>query len=173
MTASPQPEASSDVVARRIQEVRRRRGWSAERLAEECAKVGAAQITAEVIGNIERGRRDQHGRRRRTVSVDELLVLAVALNVAPTHLLVPLDDEQPYQVTPTRVEPAGAVRDWIRGAWPLGGVDLRDFYSEVPEHEFLEPGRIHVAGQLGSYLDRRAKRLSPADEQHGPPEEYQ
>ena len=80
-------ETPSDVVARHVREARRQREWSGARLAEECAKLGFPQITAEVIGNIERGRRDEHGRRRRDVSVDELDAFARVLGVPPAELL--------------------------------------------------------------------------------------
>jgi transcriptional regulator with XRE-family HTH domain len=88
-------EKPSDVVARRVREVRKQRGWTAERLAAECARVGAPHLTASVIANIESGRRDQQGRRRRDVTVDELLHLAGALDVDLSHLL-PSEVGKPY-----------------------------------------------------------------------------
>ncbi len=75
------------MVARNVRAARKRREWSGARLAEECAKLGYPQITAEVIGNIERGRRDEHGRRRRDVTVDELVALSEVLEIAPDELL--------------------------------------------------------------------------------------
>lgn len=123
------PPAPTRVVAQRVREVRERRRMSASRLAEEMTRVGVPWDRG-TVAKLETGR-------RANVSVAELLALADVLNIAPVHLLIPLDDEQPYQVTPTRVEPAGIVRDWIRGRWPLPSASLRDFYSEVPEHEFV------------------------------------
>jgi transcriptional regulator with XRE-family HTH domain len=87
MTDGQGREAPSDVVARRIREIRRRREWSAARLAEECAKCGFPQLTEPVINNIESGRRDKHGRRRRDVTVDELDAFARVLGVPPAELL--------------------------------------------------------------------------------------
>jgi transcriptional regulator with XRE-family HTH domain len=89
MTESGRPDAPSDDVARQVRELRKRRGWSAARLAEQCAVAGAPQLTAEAIGNIERGRRDKQGRRRRHVTVDELLAFAEALGV-PAGMLLPV-----------------------------------------------------------------------------------
>jgi transcriptional regulator with XRE-family HTH domain len=89
------PETPSDVVARRVREVRKRLGWSAERLAAECVQVGAPHLTASVLANIESGRRDQQGRRRRDVTVDELLQLAAALRVE-TRDLLPSGVGKPY-----------------------------------------------------------------------------
>jgi transcriptional regulator with XRE-family HTH domain len=80
-------ETPSDAVARQIQQIRKRRSWSAKRLAQECAGAGAEHLTESVIANIESGRRDQHGRRRRDVTVDELVSLAQVLKVPVLQLL--------------------------------------------------------------------------------------
>jgi transcriptional regulator with XRE-family HTH domain len=95
MTETPPPkEYPSDTVARRVKELRKRRGWSARRLAEACAATGSPQLSESVIANIESGRRDESGRRRRDVTVDEAIGLAKALDVPAIHLLpVHLDPE--------------------------------------------------------------------------------
>jgi transcriptional regulator with XRE-family HTH domain len=80
-------ETMSDVVASRVQQFRKRRGWSGRRLAEACAATGNPQITESVVANIESGRRDEHGRRRRDVTVDELVAFARALDVSVALLL--------------------------------------------------------------------------------------
>lgn len=126
----------SDVVARRVRDVRKSQGLNASDLAQRCLDLGVPHLTAATISNIETGRRDDDGRRRRTVSVDELFALAAALDVAPVHLLVPLNDEVPYQVHPGREENSYDVRDWVRGLALLPGADPRVFWSEVPAIEF-------------------------------------
>jgi len=88
-------------------------------------------LDRSTVANIENGRRQRIG-------VDELLVLAYVLGVAPVHLLVPLD-EQWYHVTPDWVTGSGRVRQWVRGAHPLLSTDKRTFYAEVPEHEWDPP----------------------------------
>jgi transcriptional regulator with XRE-family HTH domain len=80
-------ETASDTVARRVKELRRRKDWSARRLAEACAATGSPQLSESVIANIESGRRDEHGRRRRDVTVDEAIGFAKALDVPAIHLL--------------------------------------------------------------------------------------
>jgi transcriptional regulator with XRE-family HTH domain len=80
-------ETASDTVARRVKELRRRKGWSARRLAEACAVTGSPQLSESVIANIESGRRDEHGRRRKDVTVDEAIGLARAVDVPLIHLL--------------------------------------------------------------------------------------
>lgn len=137
----------SDVVADRVREVRRRRGLTAAQLAVRCAALGMPDLTASTLSNIETGRRDETGRRRRDVSVDELLTLAAALDVAPVHLLVPPlgspltavlaepNDEALYAVTPTRATRIYRVRQWIRGERPLPDADPWLFFAEIPGHE--------------------------------------
>jgi transcriptional regulator with XRE-family HTH domain len=139
----------SDVVAERVKEVRKRRGWNNAALAAECAKAGAAQLTENVLENIEHGRRDKAGRRRRTVSVDELLTLAIALNVAPVHLLVPPDDpDEPYPVVGGVQARRFGVRAWIRGIGPIDpDADPREFGAEVPRGEFYWPTHTDSSGE--------------------------
>jgi hypothetical protein len=140
-------------------------------LAERLRQVGL-DWDRNIVANLENGRRASLG-------VDELLALALVLEVAPVHLLVPLEDEQPYQVTPTRVEPVGLVRDLIRGAAALDGMDERAFFSEVPEHEWqqmAERTRVHRGGRLGTYGERRQARALAYIEQRaaeGDPEAQQ
>lgn len=80
MTDSPRPTSPTDVVVRQVATIRKRKGWSAARLAAQCARVGAPQITESIIANLESGRR-QHG-----VTVEELVAFARALDVPTVHL---------------------------------------------------------------------------------------
>jgi transcriptional regulator with XRE-family HTH domain len=81
----------SEAVAQQVRELRHKRGWSAQDLANRCAEIGAADMTSAVLANIETGRRHPRtGIRRRQVTVEELLTLARALDVLPIDLLEPL-----------------------------------------------------------------------------------
>jgi transcriptional regulator with XRE-family HTH domain len=84
---NPGAETMSDLVAARIRQLRKRRGWTAKQLAEACAATGSPQLTESVVANIEAGRRDKQGRRRRDVSVDELISFSRALDVSVGLLL--------------------------------------------------------------------------------------
>ncbi|WP_030543094.1 helix-turn-helix domain-containing protein [Streptomyces albus] len=119
------------VVARRVKELRGRNGFTAQQLAERLKKDQGLSWDRGTVTKLETGR-------RQSISAVELLALARALNVAPVHLLVPLDD-RPYEVTPHETYPAGRVRDWLRGTAPLPGVDTRIFRSEAPEDEWRDP----------------------------------
>jgi transcriptional regulator with XRE-family HTH domain len=145
-------QTPSDVVAARVRQVRNKRGMTVADLAARCAGLGAPQLTAQALYKLE-GQRESATRRPRPVTVDELLALAVALNVAPVHLLVPPDDyETPYRVTATVTEANHRVRGWARGLFPLRRLprvgDQRDFYTEVPPEEFeaMQDGQCLCCG---------------------------
>ncbi|MEU4580441.1 helix-turn-helix transcriptional regulator [Nonomuraea sp. NPDC023979] len=80
----------SDVIAEQVRKHRKRLGLTREQLAEECARLGADHLTFAALTNIETGRRDRAGKRRREVTVDELEVLAHALAVPLLLLIFPV-----------------------------------------------------------------------------------
>jgi transcriptional regulator with XRE-family HTH domain len=120
------PGHPTSVIAARVRALRKDRGWSAERLADAMREVGVP-FDKTVVANLETGR-------RRFVTVQELLALAVVLGVAPTHLLVPLDDETPYALTPHRAGTAAQARAFVRGEDPLD-LDPTTYFTEVPKSE--------------------------------------
>lgn len=124
----------SDLVGRRIRELRTGRGWSVRRLVDECKAVGV-KITSNVIENIEGQQRPkgQPGRRRREISVDELISLAYVLDVSPLVLLLP---EQPseYPVTPTRSVSMAEVYLWMIGKLERPGIPTG--FTHIEEEQF-------------------------------------
>ncbi len=127
--------APTAAVAQRIRDLRKKRGWSAERLAQEMRGAGIGWNRG-VVTKLEGGRRHD-------VSVAELFALSYVLNVAPVHVLVPPDDgEEPYQVTPEVSVPASQVREWVRGYELLPGGDRRLYLAEVPADDFEELGGV-------------------------------
>lgn len=117
------------VIAARVRELRRKRGWSAAHLAAEMARVGVGWDRS-IVANLESGR-------RAAVSVEELFALAATLSVAPIHLCVPTVEEVEeltYRVAPGErpISPSYA-RAWIRGITPIG--DPRIYFAEVPAAE--------------------------------------
>lgn len=115
------------VIAARVKELRKKRGWSGAHLAEELARAGVAWDRS-IVANFENGR-------RATVSVEEMLALAYVFSVAPVHLMVPIDGEdEPYEVVPGVARSRATIRAWIRGLEePFG--DPRIYASEAPEVE--------------------------------------
>jgi transcriptional regulator with XRE-family HTH domain len=130
----------SDVVAGRVRDIRHKRGLTVAQLAARLADRGMPGLTEQALYNLEAGRPDRRGLRRRAVSVDELLALAYALEVSPLDLLVPIDDEQTISVPGTGHGewPREQVRDWVRAWAPLPGIDERLFYAELPPEEWRQ-----------------------------------
>lgn len=85
---SPQV-APSEYVATQVRQRRRELNLTRQQLADACARVGAPQLTFAALTNIETGRPDGSGKRRREVTVEELLALATALAVSPGDLMAP------------------------------------------------------------------------------------
>jgi transcriptional regulator with XRE-family HTH domain len=113
-----------------MREIRDKRNWSGQRLAQEMTKVGVPWDRS-IVANLEYGRRP-------FVTVEELLALAYVFQVAPVHLLVPLGDEF-YAVTPHHVVLSGRAREWIRGTHRLPSADPRLWASETPAEEWEPP----------------------------------
>jgi transcriptional regulator with XRE-family HTH domain len=107
----------SDVVAERVRRYRKRLGWSVRELAEECARFGAPELTEASLGNIERGPSGK--RKRRDVTVDEIMVLGYALGVPPLLLLVPLGENETVQLVPPYELHPHLAWDVVTGASPL------------------------------------------------------
>ena len=79
-------------IARNVREMRRVRGWSVRRLADECCRLGMDTLTQASLTNLERGlgaaesgRGD--ARANRHVTADELYFLADLFGVTPASLV--------------------------------------------------------------------------------------
>jgi transcriptional regulator with XRE-family HTH domain len=79
-----EPEPVARLVAARVRRLRRERGWSAEQLAKACGDDGPTRST---IAKIESGV-------RKSVTAEEIAVLARALEVSPAELLAPGPDDE-------------------------------------------------------------------------------
>jgi Helix-turn-helix. len=110
----------SDAVAERVRRYRLRADLTREQLAERCAALGAPDLTAAAITNIETGRRNRAtGVRRREVTVDELVVLAKALGVPPILLIYPVGEAETCEVLPGRTMGTWAAVRWFTGEAPF------------------------------------------------------
>lgn len=129
-------------LARRLREVRTLRKWSAQDLAWRCYQLGMPGLDRSAIANIENGRRQR-------VGVDEFLVLALALGVAPVHLLVPITEEV-YAIAPNRAIGTSHVRKWLRGDFQMTAAllatdpvtrfaDEETYRTQRPEDERQQP----------------------------------
>ncbi|OBB71212.1 helix-turn-helix domain-containing protein [Mycobacterium sp. 852014-52144_SCH5372336] len=116
-------------VARNVKHLRRTRGMAFTDLSKLLNSIGR-EIPTWGLRKIESG-----GRR---VDADDLVALAVALDVSPTSLLMPnLDEAGPHDhVKLTAVEkPLTAHQAWIwlSGSGPLPGGRLFDFVRAFPK----------------------------------------
>jgi transcriptional regulator with XRE-family HTH domain len=135
-----------------MREVRDGRRMTRAQLAEQLAKIGH-RIDATTIEKIETGV-------KKGILLDDVLAIALALQVPPLVLLLPVAD------TPTEsnervqigenVQPVGMVtmREWLRGNDPLPGEDRRVFFRELrrtlarPEEDKLrEKALAHKHGR--------------------------
>lgn len=152
---------ASDAVAGRLKEARSRRGWTAKQLAEQCAAHGLPRLTHAVLNNIESGRPDAEGRRRRDISVDELLALAFILDVAPAHLLgIPEGARTAVAVVPgCKVSDNAELQQWVRGEQPLPGMDERRYFASALEQLPPRDGQQTTREFARSLLQQQAKTL--------------
>ena len=75
---------------------------------------------------------------KRGLPLDEAFQYALALDVAPVHLFVPVNSDEPLNIGPNLECSPAEARAWIRGTLPLFQ-DERTHFSEVPRSEFQEP----------------------------------
>jgi transcriptional regulator with XRE-family HTH domain len=111
--------------ANQIEQIRKRRGMSAQALADATAELGYP-IARSVIANLENGRRE-------SVTVAELLVLARALDVPPVLLVFPVGDAPEAEVLPGTLVRTWAATQWFTGEAPLP--------LETPGHRWADRQR--------------------------------
>ena len=101
------PKGLVATIAAEVTRQRKKRGLSAQKLADRTAELGHA-VPRSVLANLENGRRE-------TVSVAELFVLAEALGVPPLWLVFPVGHVAEVEVLPNReITPLNALR-WAGG----------------------------------------------------------
>jgi transcriptional regulator with XRE-family HTH domain len=118
----------SDVVGEQLLRVRKHLGVTRKELAKTCKEdLDWPSLTEGVIGTIETGRRDKEtGARKREVSVDEVAVIARALNVPPLLLITPLGYEDTIEALPGKTVSTLHAYKWWSGESILDGVSGPD-----------------------------------------------
>lgn len=102
-------------LAAQVRTYRRRQDLTLAQLAEKCAELGAPQLSYSALANIERGATADAKRKPRDVSLDELAVLARALDVPPVMLLFPIGTGQRVEITPGFDITAWDAAQWFSG----------------------------------------------------------
>jgi transcriptional regulator with XRE-family HTH domain len=111
--------------ATQIRAYRTRLGMSQQDLADRLNQLGA-RVDRTVVAKVESG--------KRAVSLEDAFRFALALHVAPVHLLVPTDSDEPIHLAPNLDAPPHEIRAWIRGFLPMLQ-DPRIYFSAVPRSE--------------------------------------
>ncbi len=146
-------KSPSQVLAEQLPAVRARRQLSAQQLAAAVRKLGGT-LDRAAISKIETGARG--------VSLDEAVMLAVALDVAPVHLLTSRDDHEQVSVAPAVTVPAARARRWVRGLEPLPGRDDKAYRTEVPASEWARQGERVREAEAAFETARRRLRVAKA-----------
>lgn len=102
---------AGELVARRVRELRRGRGWTQVDLAEA---LGWGRMS---VVRLETG--------ERSATVDDLVQLAAVLNVAPIQLVAPWTADERLEVDDQQLD-GPAARDWLRGLRALHPADPQD-----------------------------------------------
>jgi transcriptional regulator with XRE-family HTH domain len=127
----------SRIAARRLKELRQRRGMSAQRLADRLEGAGV-KLRRAAIAKIENG--------TRSIDLDEALALAWALDVGPLSFFLPPQEEDQDQlvtVAGTTTAPAWEVREWSQGLRPL----------------LTQNGILYFSEEVGSFSTEMLKEM--------------
>jgi len=143
--------SARDVVGHRVAKLRRRRDLTAEQLADRCVELGAVHITRSFIANLES--------RRRGLSVDDFLVLALALDVPVTELLAlaPERGETLALTDTVHVTSAETLRGWLVGETALPESDARLYYATALERMQAPDGQPMSAYAKAVVQERSAQ----------------
>jgi transcriptional regulator with XRE-family HTH domain len=108
----PPPQRLVDVIAEQVTTLRKKRGVTAQRLADDLNKLGI-DWTRDTVTKFET-------RRRGSIDVTELFALALVLNVPPPLLIIPIDAKTVPVIPDDNVS---AYRTWL---WLLGEHPITD-----------------------------------------------
>jgi transcriptional regulator with XRE-family HTH domain len=164
-------------VAKNLLRIRTYRGLTTRQLSGELERIGRP-VPASGITRMEKGQRQ--------VTVDELVALAIVLEVSPTLLLLPIDrpetpgDSRGERIPLTKLisAPWETVWRWMHGQRPLkdsSAREIRGFWftnrpyeSDNPEDEAALVMSARVQGAWAPVSDRRSQE-ERSTEPHGWP----
>lgn len=141
----------TEIIMEAVEQLRKAKKWSAQRLADEMTEVGVPWTRNSVV-NLQTGRRKQ-------IAVHELLALAWVLDVdTPLDLLIPHGERMVYPATPSTLLNREAVRAWWLGetgplrkwlAQPREGEaeNIAELMERVPpeaREQIMQLARSHV-----------------------------
>lgn len=130
----------NEVIAERLSDLRRRRGWNQRELSDALAAAGL-KLDPPTVNRIERGKRQ--------VRVDEVFVLALVFDTTPLHLLLPVGETEPMEFVPGQVFDSGDVWPWVMGNAPLPGMDKDRYFGQL-----WPAGVAEAMGEIARSMDR-------------------
>jgi transcriptional regulator with XRE-family HTH domain len=152
----------SEAFAEQMREARLERRWSLADMAERLEERLGVSMHRSTVDKLERGRK------ARSVSLDDALVIAAALDVAPIHLIVRRDKGKMRLHAAGRRQTfaASEIRHWIKGEVPLLGTsrevaDLRFFDEYRPEEEIERkqtPGLAEIVKLANDIIEAHQSR---------------
>jgi transcriptional regulator with XRE-family HTH domain len=168
------------VFAERLREARNARGWRQQDLADEMGKLGMP-MDRTTIAKLEKGQRE--------VRLDELVALAVALDVALVHLVLPIEGDEsspiegdklpvhpthgpPVKLTPKREVDQVKARRWARGDIPLDPANYRSYAEQSPGDKYVSAEELSPddLAALEAERERQLRKWGVVIEQEqGPP----
>ena len=145
-------KSARHIVADNLAAIRARVGMSSAEKLEQKVKALGGKLDRAAISKIEN--------KTRGVSLDEALLLAAALDVAPVHLFISLDDEDLIQVAPgLEPVPADVARDWVRGRQPLPATNEKNYRTAwIPDSEWEQRNaRVEAAREAVRAAGRQVR----------------
>lgn len=143
-----------NAVAANLRRLRRRRDLSQQQLAERLEQLGRP-LRASAVMKIESG--------DRRVDVDDLVAIAVALNVPLAALLLPdVGEDEEVAVVPSQAVPAWSAWKWATGQHSLltGLEDLNDRGVQDQELSFAAERPSWLRAREQQPLAQAAKRVA-------------
>jgi hypothetical protein len=92
----------------------------------------------------------------RELGLAEAFAFAQALDVAPVHLFVPTDSDEPIHLAPNLSASPPEVRAWIRGQMPQFQ-DPRSYFKNVPLTETRAAGEALAAWEQNTPIKIKTK----------------
>ncbi len=129
-------DGAGEIFARRLREMRGHRGMSARVLSERLAAMGVTMSRVAIT------KLENEPKRAATVRLQTVLAISAALNVSPSWMVTPDRQDEDVRIAPGLCQPAGAVRLWLRGDFPLGGADPEDFFMMMPAAEYVKRRKV-------------------------------
>ncbi|MFB7776228.1 helix-turn-helix domain-containing protein [Streptomyces bauhiniae] len=149
MTLDAWATAFTGRIAQRLRDSRKAAGLTMAEVAQACAARGLSELTEHSIKNLE-------SRRKTSISVADVVVLADVLGVPPVTLLFPLGSSAKVEVLPGR-----ELSTWDAVAWFTGETHLEEAASEGSPRDVIDNFRHHgdlVTAAMSSYALAQERR---------------